>query len=765
MAMTQQNNEIKLERLRITLRGAVQGVGFRPFVFRLASDMGLGGWVNNSPQGVFIEVEGKREDLECFLVRLRTDKPPLSSIQSLESSYLDPVGFGSFEVRESDSAGQKSALVMPDIATCPDCLAEIIDPSNRRYLYPFTNCTNCGPRFTIIEELPYDRPRTTMKIFPMCPLCRAEYEDPSNRRFHAQPNACPECGPHLELWDKAGKKIDLRHQALILAAGAIREGKVVAIKGIGGFHLVVDARNDEAIRTLRGRKAREEKPLALMYPSLEMIRADCEVLPAEERLLLSTEAPIVLLRRLNKEGIAPSVAPGNPNLGVMLPYSPLHHLLLNELGFPIIATSGNRSEEPICIDEHQALDRLAEIADLFLVHNRPIVRHVDDSIVRLAAGRELVMRRARGFAPLPTFIKHSVPPILAVGAHLKNTIALSIDSQVVLSQHIGDLETAPAFEAFGNSIEHLSGLYEFSPRYIAHDLHPDYLSTKYAEKSEHESVPVQHHYAHVLSCMAENEIEAPVLGVAWDGTGLGTDDTIWGGEFLRIDISSFSRFAHLRPFKLPGGERAIVEPRRTALGVLFEIFGKDFAQIRDLPSIKAFSDGERDILTKMLAQDLNSPMTSSAGRLFDAVSSIVGVRQVMRYEGQAAMELEFALWGIDTDESYPFGIVENQDMIIIDWEQTIRHIIGDHQKGLAAGQISVKFHNCMAEIIVEIARRANDMKVVLSGGCFQNKYLLERSISRLKEEGFGPYSHQRIPPNDGGIALGQIIAAAREKEK
>jgi hydrogenase maturation protein HypF len=758
-------DEESFERLKITLHGAVQGVGFRPFVFRLATGMGLTGWVNNSAEGVFIEVEGAKIELDRFLIRLQNERPPRSFIQSLESSFLDPVGYKAFEVRQSDSGGSKSALVMPDIATCPDCLAEIFDPSNRRYLYPFTNCTNCGPRFTIIEDLPYDRSRTSMKIFTMCSQCREEYENPADRRFHAQPNACPECGPHLELWDKSGKKIDFRQEALMQAAGAIREGKIVAVKGIGGFHLMVDARNDEAVKRLRQRKAREEKPLALMYPSLETAEADCYISDAEERLLRSPEAPIVLVRRKADDQIAGSVAPSNPNLGVMLPYSPLHHLLLGELAFPVVATSGNRSEEPIATDENQALERLSGIADLFLVHNRPIVRHVDDSIVRLARGRELVLRRARGFAPLPIYIKSQIPPILAVGAHLKNTVAISLASQIVTSQHIGDLETVPAFEAFEQAIENISRLYDFKPRYIAHDLHPDYISTKYARKGEIETVGVQHHYAHVLSCMAENEIEAPVLGVSWDGTGLGTDNTIWGGEFLKIDAKTFKRIGHLRHFRLPGGEKAIVEPRRAALGLLCEIYGDDLDDISDLPSVKAFDSQDLAVILKMLSQGLNAPVTSSAGRLFDAVSSMIGLRQMMRYEGQAAMELEFALGKINSAEEYPFDIKSAAEILIVDWEPLIRHIIDDYKKGLAAGMISAKFHNSLAEIIVEIARVSGEIKVVLSGGCFQNKYLLERAIMRLNDEGFRTYWHQRIPPNDGGIAPGQVMAAARIKEK
>ena len=581
----------------------MQGVGFRPFVFRLAEELKLAGWVNNSPQGVFIEVEGPRATLENFLLRLETEKPPRSFIQSLESSWLDAVGFKKFEIRESETGGGKTALVMPDIATCPDCLREIFDPKNRRHRYPFTNCTNCGPRFSIIESLPYDRANTSMKQFAMCPQCQAEYDDPRNRRFHAQPNACPVCGPRLELLEcGVGSPLSKREHvralqasddALLAAAKAIRAGKIVAVKGIGGFHLMVDARNEAAVKRLRERKHREEKPFALMFPSLESVKAVCEVSPLEERLLRSPEAPIVLLRRVKSQiQISnlklPEVAPGNPNLGVMLPSNPLHHLLMAELGFPVVATSGNLSDEPICTDEREALERLGGIADVFLVHNRPIVRHVDDSIVRVMLGREMVLRRARGYAPLPIHrLKRSLKsrtsdssncskPILAVGAHLKNSVALSVGNQVFISQHIGDLETEPANTAFRRVIADFEKLYDAKPEIIAADLHPDYLSTKFAKLTAKRRsrgkrtvagrrphvVGVQHHIAHVLSCMAENEIGPPALGVSWDGTGYGLDGTIWGGEFFQIADSKVERIAHLRPFRLPGGDKAVREPRR-----------------------------------------------------------------------------------------------------------------------------------------------------------------------------------------------------------
>ncbi|MCS7197246.1 MAG: carbamoyltransferase HypF [Candidatus Bipolaricaulota bacterium] len=758
-------------RLKIIIHGAVQGVGFRPFVYRLATELNLTGWVLNSTQGVFIEVEGAKEQLEEFLRRLERDKPPRAFIQSLEASWLDPVGYAQFEIRHSDESGQKTAFILPDIATCPECLREIFDPNDRRYRYPFTNCTNCGPRFSIIEALPYDRPNTTMKIFPMCPECQAEYEDPTNRRFHAQPNACPKCGPHIELWDRQGTVLAQHDDALRKAAEAIRKGQIVAVKGLGGFHLICDAHNEASVRELRRRKHREEKPFALMYPSLEFVKAHCEVSELEERVLTSPEAPIVLLRRRESAPLAPSVAPRNPYLGIMLPYTPLHHLLMAELGFPVVATSGNLSDEPICTNERDALTRLKEIADLFLVHNRPIARHVDDSIVRIVGGRELVLRRARGFAPLPIRISPSTSSLLgpgvrlAVGAHLKNTIALSVGSNVFISQHIGDLETAEAFEAFQRVIRDFEQLYDARPSLIAHDLHPDYLSTKYAQQCDLPQVGVQHHYAHVLACMTENELDGSVLGVSWDGTGYGLDGTIWGGEFLLATRESFTRVAHFRTFRLPGSEQAIREPRRSALGVLYELFGDGLTrECADLALMESFSRHELKLLLTMLQKNLNSPVTSSAGRLFDAVAAIVGLRQMSRFEGQAAMELEFALHGVETNEHYvyppPVPMEEGPGVrAILDWEPMIRAILDDVRAGVSVDKISAKFHNTLVEMIVAVAQRVGEERVVLTGGCFQNKYLTERAIARLREEGFRVYWHQRVPPNDGGIALGQIVKA------
>jgi hydrogenase maturation protein HypF len=839
-------------RLKICIRGAVQGVGFRPFVFRLADQLGLGGWVSNTAQGVFLEVEGPRSELETFLLRLESEKPLHCFIQSLEASWLDAVGYTRFEIRESEPGGSKTALVLPDIGTCPECLREIFDPANRRYFYPFTNCTHCGPRFSIIESLPYDRANTSMKQFSLCPQCQAEYRDPRDRRFHAQPNACPDCGPHLELWrggparrerspaeppesGEQPRSAGRSHDTLSAAAAAIRAGSIVAVKGLGGFHLMTAAHSEQAVQRLRDLKHREEKPFALMFPSLEAVKRVCDVSPLEERLLNSPEAPIVLLRRRNpsqlsnlKYEIAAGVAPGNPNLGAMLPSTPLHHLLMSLLNCPVVATSGNLTDEPICIDEREALERLSGIADWFLVHNRPIVRHVDDSLVRVMMGREMVLRRARGYAPLPVQIqnaecgmqkKRPAPPgagatILAVGAHLKNAVALAVGSQVFMSQHIGDLETDQAFEAFRRVIADFEKLYDTTPSIVAADAHPDYLSTRFAQElagqrgrkpfgvppsgggmsgepaeagtpnSQAENlgyVSVQHHIAHVLSCMAENELEPPVLGVSWDGTGYGLDGTIWGGEFFLVTDASCERVAHLRQFRLPGGDKAVKEPRRTAVGLLYEIFGEAVFEMKSLPPLRGMAGNELSTLRSMLERGINSPVTSSAGRLFDAVAALAGLRQEIRFEGQAAMELEFALEGIETDKAYSLRIADCRSPVemagegaaassriprsaswILDWSSMIEAILADKKSGVPVGEISAKFHNALAEAIVAVARGVGQNRVALSGGCFQNRYLTERTVRRLQAEGFRPYWHQRVPPNDGGIALGQIIAVLRE---
>jgi hydrogenase maturation protein HypF len=756
-------------RLRLAIQGAVQGVGFRPFVLRLATELELAGWVSNTAQGLLLEVEGPPPRLQTFLARFQQEKPVHAVIQSLESSFHEPAGFATFQIRPSATTGAKSALVLPDYATCADCLHDIGEPGNRRYRYPFTNCTHCGPRFSIIQALPYDRPNTTMRGFTMCEACQAEYEDPRDRRFHAQPNACPQCGPHLELWDAQGVAIALHDDALLQAADLLRGGAILAVKGLGGFHLLVDARREEAVSALRRRKRREAKPFALMCPTLEAAKGLCEASAQEEELLLSPESPILLLRRLAAAGeqVARSVAPENPYLGVMLPYTPLHHLLMAELAFPVVATSGNLSEEPICTDEQEALRRLAGLADFFLVHNRPIARHVDDSVVRFLLGRELVLRRARGYAPLPITLAEPVPSVFAVGAHLKNTIAVSLGADVFVSQHIGDLETAQAFAAFQEVGTRFREMYELQPVAVVCDLHPDYLSTQFARKSGLPVVSVQHHYAHVLAGMAENHLRGTVLGVSWDGTGYGLDQTVWGGEFLRVTESGFERVAHLRTFGLPGGDLAVRQPRRTALGLLYEIFGDDLFTMHDLAPLQAFSPSELAVVRTMLQKNINAPRTSSAGRLFDAVAALAGLQQIVHFEGQAALYLEFALDGIETDESYRMDLINpasrsSQDPLIVDWAPLVRGVLDDIRRGVSTGLIAAKFHNALVEAIVAVAVKAQEECVVLTGGCFQNKYLTERAVSRLRSASFRPYWHRRIPPNDGGIAVGQVVAAARE---
>ncbi|MEP2774500.1 MAG: carbamoyltransferase HypF [Luteolibacter sp.] len=746
-------------RLRLAIRGAVQGVGFRPLVYQLAVELDLAGWVNNSPQGVSIEVEGPRASAEAFLLRFDADKPPLSSIQSLEATWLDAVGHRGFEIRPSDDAGTKTAFVMPDIATCEDCLREILDPTNRRYRYPFTNCTHCGPRFSMVEALPYDRANTSMKSFAMCAPCLAEYEDPRDRRFHAQPNACPTCGPQLQWWDADGDCLGVGDDALRAGADAIRQGGIVAVKGVGGFHLFVAAHDERSVRRLRDLKHREEKAFALMFPSLEKVREACVVSPVEERLLRSPEAPIVLLRR-SDDAVAVSIAPGNPYLGAMLPYAPLHHLLMAELGFAVVATSGNRSDEPICTDEREALERLGGIADFFLVHNRPIVRPVDDSIVRVVAGREMVLRRARGFAPLPISLapKKQLPEpkvILAVGAHLKNTVALGVGDQVYLSQHIGDLETAAALDAFRRVAADLPHLYQVRPDVIAADAHTDYLSTQFARKQDARLITVQHHHAHVLSCMAENELPPPVLGVVWDGSGYGDDGTVWGGEFLEVTENGFERVANFRPFRLPGGGQAVREPRRAALGLLYDWLGEEAFSLKHLPTLTAFSESELRTLRQMLERGVNAPLTSSVGRLFDAVASLLDLRQVAGFEGQAAMDVEFA--AATSDERYEIHLTDG----VLDWAPMMQGLLRDLFEGIPPTIIAAKFHHALVEGIVAVARVTGLERVALSGGCFQNKTLTELSVRRLREEGFRPSWHQRVPPNDGGIALGQVLAASQ----
>lgn len=756
------NTSTAVLRLRATVLGAVQGVGFRPFVHRLATELGMAGFVRNTAEGVVIEVEGPTAALHRFRECLVKDRPAHAVIRGIETALLDPVGYSGFTILDS-AGGPLRAFVLPDIATCPECLSEISDRANRRYRYPFTNCTFCGPRYSILLALPYDRANTSMARFVMCPACKAEYDNPEDRRFHAQPNACPDCGPTLHLWNAHGVELYARDEALLAAAQAIRQGLIVAVKGLGGFHLFCDARDDEAVRRLRRRKQREEKPLAVMFPSVSALVQHCLAGALEMGQLTSSAAPIVLLHRSVSSNLAASIAPQNPFLGALLPYTPLHHLLLRELDFPVVATSGNLSDEPICTDEHEALVRLCGIADLFLVHDRPIVRHVDDSIVRVVAGREQVLRRARGLAPLPVHLSHPVPALLALGAHLKNTVALARDDEVFLSQHIGDLETAEAHGAFRRVVADFTALYPSDLAAVACDAHPDYLSSRHAETMDTPVIRVQHHYAHVLACMADNEIGPPCLGVAWDGTGYGEDGTIWGGEFLRVTASGYTRVATLRPFLLPGGEAAIREPRRAALGLLYAFMG-DAALTYPTPASEAFTAAEKAVLQTMLHRGLNTPRTTSVGRLFDAVASLTDLCQRNRFEGQAAMALEFSLPNPVPEDGYEITLAPEGTLAVLDWEPLIDAVLADLRSGVSAGRIAGRVHNALAKAIVGVATHIGEERIALSGGCFQNRYLLERTVALLSQSGFRPYWHQRVPPNDGGIALGQVLAAAQKLE-
>ncbi len=768
-----------VQRIRISLYGMLQGMGFRPFVYQLACDKVLKGWIQNSPQGATIEIEGSVDKLDEFLLKLKNECPPPIFIQSWNSAYLNPVGYKTFEIKNSATAGEKTSWVLPDIATCNDCLKELFDPSNRRHLYPFTNCTHCGPRYSVIESLPYDRPRTSMNQFPMCEDCQNEYDSQKNRRFHAQTNTCPHCGPHIELWDKNGACLFSKNEAIMNAVKALNQGAILAVKGLGGFHLITDSRNDHYISKLRQRKNRDEKPFAVMYPSIEQVKQDCMVSGLEERLLLSPASPIVLLRRINqiKGTVSGLTAPGNPYLGVLLPHTPLHHILLNDLGYPLIATSGNLSSETLCTDESEAVNRLQGIADFFLVHNRQIVRHVDDSIVRVVAGREQVLRRARGYAPWPIPLKEALRSTLAVGGHLKNTVAVIKNRNAFVSPHIGDLENPQSTDAFEKTLNSVGNLFDSQPDTIAYDYHPDYSSSKIAENFEGTSLRVQHHVAHVLSCMAENEIEPPFLGVAWDGSGYGLDGTLWGGEFFHVTRNNFHRIACFKPFPLPGGNQAIQEPRRSALGLLFQRYGDATFERPEIT--RSFSKQELSILHNMLTKKINCPMTSSCGRLFDAVSALVGIRQICNFEGQAAMDLEFLIDDKLTQESYSFecltpdgqnppsklietteGIYDLNLKTILDWSPLLEALLADIEAGLSVNSISAKFHNALADSILKTANLVGENRIVLSGGCFQNKVLTEYSIERLAQNNFEPYWHRKIPPNDGGLALGQLAATA-----
>ncbi len=763
-------------RRRVVVCGIVQGVGFRPFVYREARSLGLAGWVMNAGDGLVLEAEGADGAVRRLLETIRGAAPANAVIDDVRVEEVPASGDDAFRVLPSGTSEAITTSAPPDFATCAQCFAEVSDPRDRRFRYAFTSCTQCGPRFSIIERLPYERSRTSMARFPMCAQCLAEYDDPGSRRFHAETNACPACGPQLSLWDAAGRVLSRRHAALTAAVVALREGRVVAVKGLGGFHLAVDACNERAVARLRERKRRLRKPFATMFPSLEILSIYCNPDPAEIALLAGPQAPIVLVARRDEARvarvIAPAVAPGNPRLGAMLPYTPLHQLLLAELASPIVATSANVCDEPIVLDEHDALERLAGVADVFLVHDRPILRPVDDSVVRLAAGRPMFLRRARGYAPTRIRHAHVRGGVLALGGHLKATIAVTAGRDIVLSQHLGTLDTPASRSGYERAIDDVLHLNATEPQLLACDLHPDYFSTRRAERGGLPVARVQHHVAHVCACMAEHGLVGPALGVAWDGTGYGSDGTVWGGEFLRVHAGRYRRVAHLRPFRLPGGSQAVREPRRSALGVLYEIYGADAFERVTLAPVASFTARQRQVLRRVLARGTHAPLTSSAGRLFDAAAAIVGLCQWATYEGEAAAMLEWALEGegggggaAGGTGAGGFALREVGDAFaetrwIVDWGPAIEQLIAAHSAGLPVAALSAAFHDGLAAAIVAVAVALGERTVVLTGGCFQNAYLTTAAARALRAAGFEPRWHERVPPNDGGLALGQALAAS-----
>jgi hydrogenase maturation protein HypF len=749
------------ERRHITVEGIVQGVGFRPFVYGLARENGLSGFVLNDSAGVTIELEGKRPALENFLAHLRQQPPPMAHIESVNCRIIPPKGEVAFKIVTSQGEEKRRALIAPDTPTCDDCLKELFDPADRRYRYPFINCTNCGPRFTLIKDVPYDRERTTMAVFEMCSDCAREFHDPANRRFHAQPNACPQCGPSVRLLDDTGHEV-VGNETILRAAFLLWRGAILAIKGLGGYHLACNAFDHDAVRRLRARKHREDKPFAVMAASLKAIKQLCLVSKEDEMLLCSDARPIVLLRKRANIQIAEAIAPGQRHLGLMLPYTPLHHLLLADLDIPLVMTSGNVSEEPIAYKDDDALDRLGKIADFFLVHDREIHMRCDDSVARTIAKQELLIRRSRGYAPEPIAVAVPfVQPVLACGAHLKNTFCLGKEHHAFLSHHIGDLENYETFKSFVNGIEHFKNLFAIAPAVIAHDLHPEYFSTKYAVGVDALTrMGVQHHHAHIASCMAEHGLEGPVIGVAFDGLGYGGDGKIWGGEFLIAKLSGYERRAHFRNVPLAGGDRAIREPWRMAVSYLQDALGKDPGSL-DLPGWDMIPAKKIEIVTSMIERRLNTVETSSCGRLFDAVASIIGLRHQANYEGQAAIGLEMAAHD-KVSERYPFEIGANSPCEI-DMRPTIERLVYDVRMKVPLGSMAAKFHNTLVAVIVEVClrlRETDGLRVVcLGGGTFQNVYLLQRVVAALRNLEFEVYLNRKVPPNDGGIAFGQAAVA------
>ena len=770
-----------LQSVRIHITGIVQGVGFRPFVYGLADRLQLKGWVRNTSAGVDIEVDGPQSNLQTFIDSLQAAAPPLSRIDSFQVDWIPANGFSTFEIVHSAGKSGDFIPISPDVSICPDCLAELLDPHDRRYRYPFINCTNCGPRFTIITDIPYDRPKTTMGQFEMCPSCLAEYSDPLDRRFHAQPVACPDCGPHVWLESGEDKLQGVIHQepAIQAARNSLATGRIVAIKGLGGFHLACDATNIQAVDELRRRKLRVDKPFALMMPDLDVVLEHCLVSPAEQEQLLSRQRPIILLKKRPGSTIADHAAPNQSTLGVMLPYTPLHYLLLEpETGIPdcLVMTSGNLSEEPIATGNEEARQRLAELADEFLLHNRDIHIRYDDSVLRVLdfepgdeppnktnlTASQYPLRRARGFAPNPLQLRWDMPPLLATGPELKNTFCLTRDQYAFVSHHIGDLENYETLQAFEEGIKHYERLFRIQPQAIAYDQHPDYLATRYAlERSQNESLPsiaVQHHHAHLASCLAENQHpgDRPVIGLSLDGTGYGEDGTIWGGEILLGDYQGYQRLFHLAYIPLPGGDLAVREPWRTALA---HLDGAGLPWDLDLPPVSyAEQIGASDLLKKQIDQGVNAPFTSSMGRLFDAAAALLGIRQTVNYEAQAAIELEYL---VDHSEIgvYPFGIDEQ----LLDPAPLLEALLKDLRAGITVPVIAARFHNTIADLMgricLQIRSESKINEVALSGGVWQNMSLLEKTVTKLLGDGFTVYLHHQVPANDGGISLGQAVIA------
>ena len=757
-----------MKRVRYLFSGVVQGVGFRPFIYRLAVKNSLCGFVQNRPDGVLIEVQGSVAAIDSFLAGVRQELPPLADVTNISSKDIAIQPDDNFRIIESERRGDGDVHISPDIAICKDCLKELFDPLDRRYRFPFINCTNCGPRLTIIKSIPYDRINTSMACFPLCPQCHAEYENPADRRFHAEPNACPLCGPKIQLLNETGNKVNT-DEPIKTAIGLLKEGKILAIKGLGGFHLSVDARNDEAVRRLRSRKFREEKPMAIMVKNLENVKHFANVNEEEEKLLSSPQRPIVLLKKKNSSTVSEQVAPGVPNLGVMLPYTPLHYLLLEKDFDALVMTSANQIDEPICIKNREALIRLKEIADYFLIHNRDILVRCDDSIVMFAGGKQQLLRRSRGFVPKPIVLKDSFPDVLALGPQLKATQCIVKGNFAFLSPHIGDMETPQARDFFQESLTLMKKITESNPEVIACDYHPAYYSTKVAEElTGVKVVRVQHHHAHIVSCMAENKISGDVIGLAMDGTGYGLDGNAWGGEFLVVNETEFKRLGHLQYFVLPGGQKAIHEPWRIAASLLALAYGQSWpdiaAQLGILPP--GFNS---KVFDKIIENKINSPLSSGLGRLFDGVAAIIGLRKTVSFEGQAAMELE-GLSDQKADAPFPFEIsADGENCFILDISSIIRAIVNNILAGKSKKEISSSFHRTLAVAFAAMCERIREKtginRVFLSGGCFQNKILLEESITQLENIGFMVYHHSQIPTNDGGIALGQAVIAGAIAKK